>query len=253
MSVSSVSTASDSSLIQQYMAKQAEAASSSSTSSTTSSSTATSISTITGDFNTFLKILTTQLECQDPLNATDTNQFTQELVQFAGVEQQINSNSKLDQIVSALNSNGITPLLNYVGKTVEAPADGEIVLQSGAANFSYTLPSAAQSVKLTVTNSAGNTIATMDGPTTAGVNRVSWDGVKADGTQMSDGTYNIKIVAVDSNGETLETSDVNVIALVSGIETASDGTTTLSLSGKKVAATDISAVYTGVTTTTSSS
>ncbi len=213
--------------------------------STTSS---TSLSKVTGDFNTFLKILTTQLQNQDPMNATDTNQFTQELVQFSGVEQQINTNAKLDTLIKAFNSNGITPYLNYVGKTVEVPADGELVLQGGAANFTYTLPYAAQNVAITVTDSSGNTLASMSGPKTSGVNRVSWDGVKYNGAQLPDGVYKLKIVATDGNGKAMTTSNVNVIAQVSSIQTDSDGMTTLSLGRKEIQPTDIKAVYSGITT-----
>lgn len=247
---SAVASASDSAILQQYIEQQKAAAAA--TTASKSSTTATSLSKVTGDFNTFLKILTTQLQNQDPLNATDTNQFTQELVQFSGVEQQINTNAKLDSILASLNSNGITPLLNYVGKTVEVPANGQLVLQGGAANFAYTLPYAAQGVKITITNSAGKTLATMDGPKTSGVNRVSWDGVTSDGTQLSDGTYNLKIVATDGNGKTIEASNVDIIGKVNSIETASDGATTLSIGSKKINATDIVAVYSGIATSTAS-
>jgi len=238
-------------ILQNYLDKQA-ALQGATTSTSVTSGSETSISSVTGDFNTFLRILTTQLQNQDPLDATDVNQFTQELVQFSGVEQQINTNAKLDKLISAINSNGITPLLNYVGKMVEAPTKDEIVLQNGVANFAYTLPSEASSVKITVTNSAGKTIATMSGPTSAGVNRVSWDGVSSSNTQMADDVYNFKVVAMDSNGKTLEISDMNVVATVTGIETDSNGTTTLSLSGMNVAATDVTAVYNSVNVTSSS-
>ncbi len=208
--------------------------------------TSTSLSKVTGDFNTFLKILTTQLQNQDPLNATDTNQFTQELVQFSGVEQQINTNAKLDLLIKAFNSNGITPYLNYVGKTVEVPANGELVVQGGVANFTYTLPYAAQNVTITVTDSVGNAIATMGGPKAAGVNRVSWDGIDSFGAQRADGAYKLRIVATDATGKAIGTSGVNVIALVSSVQTDSDGMTTLSLGAKSVQPTDITAVYSGI-------
>jgi len=49
------------------------------------------------DFDDFLQLLTTQLQNQDPLNPMDSNEFTNQLVQFSQVEQQINSNQKLDK------------------------------------------------------------------------------------------------------------------------------------------------------------
>ncbi|MDG5670326.1 flagellar biosynthesis protein FlgD, partial [Acinetobacter baumannii] len=75
---------------------------------TNTSSTATSVSgnasEIAGNFTQFLTLLTTQLKNQNPLDPMDTNQYTQQLVQFAGVEQQLKSNDRLDSILTASKS-----------------------------------------------------------------------------------------------------------------------------------------------------
>lgn len=256
MSVASVaSSVSNSTLIQNYInsqtAAQKAAASSSTSSSTgsTASSTATSISDITGDFNTFLKILTTQLQNQDPTDATDPNQFTQELVQFSGVEQQIDTNAKLDTLISASNPNGITPLLNYVGKYVEAPiTNNDIVVQNGTSQFAYNLPSTASSATITISDSSGNTVATMNGPTTAGLNRISWNGTESDGsTQAPDGTYTMKLAATDSSGKSMSVTDIRMIGQVTGIQTDSNQNSTLSIGGVSVKDTAIDAVFNSAT------
>ena len=96
---------------------------------------------VTGNFNTFLKILTTQLQNQDPTSPMDTNQFTQELVEFSGVEQQLNTNSLLQQLVTASGAGGVKSLLGYVGQFVEAPANNQLLIQGGQADLSYTLAS----------------------------------------------------------------------------------------------------------------
>jgi len=238
-----------SALLQSYIDK--TYGTTSTTATVSSSSEATSLSSVTGDFNTFLKILTAQLANQDPTSAMDTNQFTQELVQFSGVEQQINTNSKLDKIYSALNSNGITPLLIYVGKTVEADADGKISLQSNLGAFSYTLPSEANVVKIAISDSSGKIIANMTGSMTKGVNRVAWDGTCDDGTTASSGTYNVKVTATDSNGKAITSTDLHMIGVVSGIKTE-DSTTTLSVGSLDLDASKITAVYSGVSTSSSS-
>ncbi len=253
--MTTVSPVDNAGLIQNYINthQTSSSSTSTSTSSASSSSSTSSSQSLWGDFTTFLKILTAQLENQDPLNATDTTAFTQQLVAFAGVEQQISTNDKLDTIITSINSNGITPLLGYVGQTVEANADNKIALQDGVAPFSYTLPAKAQSATITVKDSDGNTVATMDGSTSAGVNRVAWDGSKDDGETASDGAYKIKIEAKNSNGETMTVSDIRLIGKVTGIETNSGGTTTLSVSGITLETTDVLAVYSGITTVAESS
>ena len=75
-------------------------------------------STIAGNFNTFLQLLTTQLQNQNPLDPLDTNQFTQQLVSFAQVEQQLRSNDQLSTLVSLQQTAQSTAALNFVGQTV---------------------------------------------------------------------------------------------------------------------------------------
>jgi flagellar basal-body rod modification protein FlgD len=82
------------------VASTTSAASTTSTSSTTS----TAATAATSTENEFLSLLTTELTNQDPLNAMDTSTFTSQLVSYAGLEQQINTNSKLDGITSLLTS-----------------------------------------------------------------------------------------------------------------------------------------------------
>src|SRR5512144_3277623 len=85
----------------------------------TSASSATGVdkSTIAGNFQTFLTLLTTQLKNQNPLDPLDTNQFTQQLVQFASVEQQLKTNDQLTTLVSLQQTAQSTQALTFVGKT----------------------------------------------------------------------------------------------------------------------------------------
>lgn len=98
---------------------------------------------IAGNFTTFLQLLTTQLKNQNPLDPLDTNQFTQQLVQFAQVEQQMKSNDQLSSLVSLKKSAQATTALAYVGATVVG--DGSTAqLTGGNANWSLTSPSRRQ-------------------------------------------------------------------------------------------------------------
>ncbi len=236
-----VAGATDSSaLLQNYISSQQKAAAASNSKTSSASN---SISGVTGDFNTFLKILTTQLQNQDPTAATDPNEFTRELVQFSGIEQQISTNNKLDTLISAANPNGITPLLGYMGQYVEAPAKGKLVVQNGTSQFAYTLPSTAKSVVIEVKDSDGNTVATMNGLTKAGLSRFSWDGKDNSGNAVADGTYSLKLTATDANGKTLDVSDIRLIGRVTSVQTESDGTSSLSVGSVLLKDTDITAVF----------
>jgi flagellar basal-body rod modification protein FlgD len=89
---------------------------------------------IASNFTTFLQLLTTQLKNQDPLSPMDTNQFTQQLVEFASVEQQMKSNSFLTTLVSLEQAAQSTSALALVGATV---VDGSTTqLSNGKANWS---------------------------------------------------------------------------------------------------------------------
>src|SRR3569833_3813191 len=87
-------------------------------SSSSSSSNGLDRQTLSDNFDTFLQLLTTQLQIQNPLDPLDTNQFTQQLVQFAGVEQQLKSNDQLKQLIAIEKSAQSTQALVYVGNTV---------------------------------------------------------------------------------------------------------------------------------------
>ncbi|MET0708690.1 MAG: flagellar hook capping FlgD N-terminal domain-containing protein, partial [Tardiphaga sp.] len=104
--------------------------------STVNSSTADTSTTTTGiadNFQTFLTLLTTQLQNQNPLDPLDTNQFTQQLVQFAGVEQQLKSNDQLKTLVAMQKSAQSTEALIYVGQTVAV--DGKTAKFDGSATW----------------------------------------------------------------------------------------------------------------------
>jgi len=171
-------------------------ASSSSSSSSLSSSTG---STLAGNFQTFLQLLTTQLQNQNPLDPLDTNQFTQQLVQFAGVEQQLKTNDQLTQLVSLQQTTQATQALGFVGKT--AVVDGNTTaLSSSSATWELNIPSSS-AVTVTIANSKGQTVFTGNYSASAGNNQpFTWNGQGNDGTQWPDGLYTMTATAADSSG-----------------------------------------------------
>lgn len=157
------------------------------------------------DFDTFLNILVTQMQNQDPLEPMKSQEFTTQLVQFSTVEQAIATNTKLDQMLQAQAGNRASQAVNYIGK--EITIDGnQIQLQNGAANFAYTLEGEAQNVAVEITNADGQVVRALQGDTAAGRHDVAWDGTDQAGQPLPDGVYNVQVYAVDGNDKTVKAS-----------------------------------------------
>ncbi len=171
----------------------------SSSNSSSSSMSSTSGSTIAGNFQTFLTLLTTQLQNQNPLDPLDTNQFTQQLVQFAGVEQQLKTNDQLASLLSLQQTTHATQALAFVGKT--AVVNGSTAaLSSGTANWNVSIPKDC-TMTATITNSVGQTVFSGTYNASAGNNQpYTWNGQGNDGTQWPDGQYKLTVTAKDSSG-----------------------------------------------------
>jgi flagellar basal-body rod modification protein FlgD len=161
--------------------------------------------TLAGNFQTFLTLLTTQLQNQNPLDPLDTNQFTQQLVQFAGVEQQLKTNDQLTSLVSLQQTAQSTQALGFVGKT--AVVDGATTkLTNSAATWTLGVGSNAN-VAITIANSTGQNVFSGNYSVTAGANQAfSWDGKGNDGTQWPDGKYTLTATALDSSGNPVAVS-----------------------------------------------
>ena len=97
---------------------------------------------LSGNFQTFLTLLTTQLKNQDPTSPMDSNQFTQQLVEYSQVEQQINTNTNLQTLISQGTSNASAMTMGYLGKNVSI-TNGNASLTNGTANWTYNLGTAA--------------------------------------------------------------------------------------------------------------
>jgi len=165
------------------------------------SSVASSGAGIADNFNSFLSILTTQLKNQNPLDPMDTNAFTQQLVQFSQVEQQLKTNTFLEAMLQLSSSNQSTSAqaMSLIGKEVTVnSAAGE--LKNGTANWMFNSSAKSDEVTITVKNAAGGTVFEAKQAALAGENRFVWDGKMADGSTAPDGPYSIAVSGKDLSG-----------------------------------------------------
>jgi flagellar basal-body rod modification protein FlgD len=175
--------------------------SSTSTGSTTGStgSTATDKSMLASNFDQFLTLLTTQLKNQNPLDPLDTNQFTQQLVQFASVEQQIKQNTTLTALLTASKATTNTNALGFVG--MEITADGASTqLSKGAATWKLTTPRAASQATISIKDKSGGEVFTKSTSLSAGSQDFVWNGKTNSGSSAPDGSYTISVTAKDVSG-----------------------------------------------------
>jgi len=159
--------------------------------------------TVAGNFQSFLTLLTTQLQNQNPLDPLDTNQFTQQLVQFASVEQQLKSNDQLKSLIDIEKSARSTQALIYVGNTVAV--DGSKAQFNTSATWNLKAPQDTDAT-ITITNSTGQTVYTGDYTLRQGNASFAWDGKGNDGTQWPAGTYTLTATGKDSSGNSVAIS-----------------------------------------------
>ena len=186
---------------------------------TTNSTTVSGASTsIANNFDQFLTLLTTQLKNQSPLDPLDTNQFTSQLVQFAGVEQQLKTNDTLASLLTLNKATTTTAAVGFIGSTITA--DGAAAqLRGGAAEWKVTVPRGANA-NITIKNAAGAVVQTYPAVTlAAGEQAYRWDGATSVGTKAADGEYTITIDARDVSGAAV-TAKTEIKGVVDGVDLA---------------------------------
>ena len=185
----------------------------------TQKASATAFSSLTENLDTFLTLLTTQLQNQDPLEPLDTEQFTQQLVQFAGVEQSIQTNANLETLISLQSSSDRSSALELIGRNVTV-SDANAANQGQGATWRYELPAAAASVDLAIIDSNGAVVATAKGA--SGAQTFDWNGLNNNGDEALPGVYRLAVDARDANGAPVEAS-IQTDTTVSGVTFSENG------------------------------
>ena len=199
--------------------------------SASTSAAATSKARLATDFDQFLKLLTAQLQNQDPLDPLNSNEFVQQLVSFTGVEQAIATNANLENLIALNKASQAAMAVGYLGTTIQAEGN-KITLADGEARFLYTLPESAASTGILIANDSGETVFVGQGNTTAGEHGFVWDGRDANGNLLPDGTYKITVSGFTSD-ESLMSIPTIIGGRVTGVETV-DGSILLTVNGISV-------------------
>jgi len=196
---------------------------------------------LAGNFDTFLQLLTTQLQNQDPLDPLDTSQFTQQLVEFASVEQQINTNTNLQSLIALQQASEATSALQLVGETVTV--NGSTAALSNAtdspATWSISSPSPA-TANVTITNSSGQLAYSGTLSLNAGQQSFSWSGQGSNGGTWPDGSYTLSVQAAGANGQPV-TVTTQVEGVVSGVN-VSQNPPTITVGGQNVPISQIQSI-----------
>jgi flagellar basal-body rod modification protein FlgD len=175
------------------------------------------------NFNQFLGLLMTQLKNQDPTQPMDSSQFTTELVQFTGVQQQVATNTSLNSLISMQQTSQVLQSSSLVGK-VATVTSNEIALQSSTGTLSFN-GTAGQTVAVAVVNASGQPV--MDANVTAqtGTNTWTWNGLDNNGNQMPDGAYRVAVETQPAGGGAAVAVPFSVLGTATGI--SSNGSTTM--------------------------
>lgn len=145
------------------------------------------------DFDTFLSLLTTQLQHQDPLDPLDSNDFTQQLVQFTGVEQAIATNKNLENLATLVAFQGTLNSATYIGKDVTVASDFAEYSDQPVRWF-YELDNNVDSTKIRVLDDQGEEVVKLDGDRQEGLHSFVWDGVDQQGNPVAAGLYRLEVV-----------------------------------------------------------
>jgi flagellar basal-body rod modification protein FlgD len=184
----------------------------------------------------FLSLLVSELQNQDPMNATSVTDFINQMTQYVNVASQQAINTSLGSLAGSFTSLVTLNSVNYIGHNVTAATD-TAVLSKGSATFNYSLSSDSADVEITVTDSAGNKVLTKKTNGESGSNSFTWDGKDSDGKQLDDGKYKISVTATDAVGNSVF-KYTSITGTVTGIDT-STSTPSLTVNGVSVSANNI--------------
>ncbi|MEM8770918.1 MAG: flagellar hook capping FlgD N-terminal domain-containing protein [Pseudomonadota bacterium] len=187
---------------------------------------------LTANFDTFLTLLTTQLRNQDPLEPLDTERFTEQLVQFAGVEQSIQTNQNLEALIGLQSAAANETALSAIGRIATVNADSA-ALTAEPARWSVSLGAQAENAVAQIIDAQGNIAATLELSPRTGAQNVIWDGETSTGERAAVGEYRLTVIASDANGAAVP-AQITSRGLVNAV-VFNDGAPEVEIAGQRFA------------------
>ena len=194
-------------------------------------------SVLSSDFQTFLTMLTTQLQNQDPMNPIDSTDYAVQLATFAGVEQQVMTNDLLKSMGGNSGLGGLAQYSSWVG--MDARIEGTVMADGKPVELHYTIPEGTTKAELVVRTGSGLELHRID--VTGTQPPYLWAGTSPGGEPLLKGEYALEIEASDASGE-VEKVPVSAYGEVAEVRAGSAGTEIVLKSGQKVAPEDITAL-----------
>lgn len=192
---------------------------------------------ISSDFDTFLKMLTAQIQNQDPMNPIDSADYAVQLATFSSVEQQSLTNQKLDTLAGLMNVQGMAQLAPWVGQ--EARTAGPVYMSGAPVTLSTTPAGSADRAVLVVKDGSGNTLAREDVPMPGGA--FKWTGADSKGASLPQGTYDLSLESYSGDVK-VGTSVVESYAGIQEIQNGPSGPRLILAGGISVGAEQVTAL-----------
>ena len=192
---------------------------------------------VSSDFDTFLKMMTTQVQNQDPLNPVDSADYAVQLATFSSVEQQVKTNDLLQSLAAQMGGVGLTQAAQWVG--MEARVNAPAKFDGRPVTLSPNPVAAADSMRLIVKDGSGNQVQAMNLAVSSA--QIEWAGVDPSGDPFPAGTYSFEIES-SADGQVLATSPVEVYSEVIEVRGQAGSTVLITAAGTTVDIDDISAV-----------
>lgn len=193
---------------------------------------------LTSDFQTFLRLMTTQLQYQDPMNPVDSTQYLSQLASFSAVEQQTQTNKLLASIQGSFNMLGMAQVASWVGS--EARAEMPAIVTSGApVTIAPQIAQGAEQATLMVRDAEGQLVARVDLPLDA--SSYDWVPVDATGTPLPDGAYTLSVENHADGAESVVTG-VELYARVVEVQGLGDQMVLVLEGDREVLASEVTAI-----------
>jgi len=172
--------------------------------SNTNAASSSSANQLAQNFDTFLTLLTTQLKNQDPTSPMESDKFTDQLSQFAQVEQGIQSNKNLEDLIAMQGQQRQLSALSYVGAEIEAVGDTNWLEEGEELTYKYNVSPEVPRLQLQIQDQAGKTVFSSEFTDISGLQTFTWDGKNNSGVEQADGAYTLVVKPMAANGDTFK-------------------------------------------------